>query len=166
MPSKQKAARKPVAPPAVSDNPAYGIIEPLGVIVLWSRQPLFEGISAGLDQPIERSAVSILGMLARHGSIRMSRLAQLVGLDRSTISRQIGAVVDSGFVERIEDTADARATLLTLTAAGRSVQQKLDHAWRSIAMSLVADWDYDDQVDFSRLLTRFAAGMAHEVDRD
>jgi DNA-binding MarR family transcriptional regulator len=46
--------------------------------------------------------------------------------------------------------------MLSLTDEGRAKQQKLAHAWLTIAMDLVADWSFADQVEIARLLGRLA----------
>ena len=48
-------------------------------------------------------------------------LAEAVHADPSTLSRQVSALAEQGLISREPDPADGRATLLAITAAGRTV---------------------------------------------
>ena len=117
---------------------------------------------AGVD--VDRSGIIILTTLHRLGPMRMSDLAADIGLDRSTISRQVAAVVRSGYVQKMDDTADARASLLTLTARGQAARKKLADAWHDIVIELLADWSHDEQVQLGRLLGKLVFQMRADSD--
>jgi DNA-binding MarR family transcriptional regulator len=140
----------------LSADPAYGVVQPLSVIVRWSRQRFYDKIVERSNLKLDRSTISILDVLKRQGPMRTSDLADSLGLDRSTISRQVTSAIALGFVAREGDPRDARAAMLSLTDEGRAKQQKLAHAWLTIAMDLVADWSFADQVEIARLLGRLA----------
>ncbi|ACQ81180.1 transcriptional regulator, MarR family [Beutenbergia cavernae DSM 12333] len=96
-------------------------------------------------------AVLVLYHLRRSGSMRITELATLVGLDISTISRRVGALEEEGLVERVGDPADARAALIGLTPAGAD-RLALFSARRQAALDeLVAAWSPEDLATFSRL---------------
>ena len=92
--------------------------------------------------------------------MRLWDLAVDVCLDVSTMSRHVRALEERGYVERTVDPADARASLLTLSAAGRKV---LDTAWASrrawIDRSL-ADWSAEDRRILADVLERFAEALS------
>jgi DNA-binding MarR family transcriptional regulator len=135
------------------------VAEPLGAIVRWSRLQYYQRIAESAQVRIDRSAISVLNMLARHGPLRTSDLALRLGLDRSTISRQVASVVDAGWVSRTNDERDARAALLALTGDGKSVHKKLRNAHKKVARDLVAGWSPDDQEELARLLERLTQRM-------
>ena len=95
--------------------------------------------------------------------MRTSELAQKIGLDRSTLSRQVAATIASGYLVRDTDTKDARAAMLSLTDEGRRVQQKFAHAWHRLSMSMVSDWSYQDQIEFARLLSKLTTKLENEI---
>jgi DNA-binding MarR family transcriptional regulator len=113
--------------------------------------------------PIDRSAVVILDTLHHAGPMRMSTLAAKIGLDRSTVSRQVAAVVASGLVNKTDDEKDARAAVLSLSTKGQTVRQAVAHSWQAIAMELIDDWSYDEQVEFGRLMSKLAHRLREEV---
>ncbi len=62
----------------------------------------------------------VLMELAGLRKTSLTALAALLQLDKSTLSRTIDAMVNSGLVERITDSDDRRYMELSLTAKGKS----------------------------------------------
>jgi DNA-binding MarR family transcriptional regulator len=154
--------KRPIAPDQPS-SVSEEFAESLGAVVRWSRRRFFELVSTAANVQIDSSSMSILNTLARHGLLRTSELAAILGLDRSTVSRQIAPVLKAGYVTRSEDVRDARAALLSLTPEGKRVYKRITAAWRVVAEGLVNDWDPSDRADIARLLDKLTARM--DVDR-
>jgi DNA-binding MarR family transcriptional regulator len=68
-----------------------------------------------------RASMVGLALLERHAPARVGELAEAARVDVSVISRQLQQLESDGLVEREPDPADRRASLLTLSAAGREV---------------------------------------------
>jgi DNA-binding MarR family transcriptional regulator len=145
-------------------SPAYGVVDPMSAFLRWARVRLHDRIVNDTGTQIDRSAVVILDTLHHDGPMRMSELASKIGLDRSTVSRQVAAVVKGGLVDKTDDAKDARAALLSLSTRGQAVRQKVAHSWHCIAMELIADWSYDEQVEFGRLMSKLAHRLREEVE--
>ena len=132
----------------VSKGASRGVAEPivqhLGVVIRWARLRSFNLIADTAGVQLDRSGIVILTTLHRLGPLRLSDLADDIGLDRSTISRQVAAVVRAGYVERAVDEIDARALLLTLTARGQAIRHKLATAWHDIVVGLLTEWPEQD----------------------
>ncbi len=60
-----------------------------------------------------------LEILAQHGSLRSQALADLLKLDKSTVTRVVDALVRKGYALRRRDAEDSRALALEITAEGR-----------------------------------------------
>lgn len=56
-----------------------------------------------IDPRLDPSAYPVITILAGHESLPMSRLVHELGLDKSTVTRQVDAVVRLGLVERSPD---------------------------------------------------------------
>jgi len=138
------------------------IDEGLGAIMRWARVRAFPRIAAEAGVEIDRSGMLIVFALHRFGPMRLSDLAASIGLDRSTISRQVAAVVRDGLVTKTGDASDARASQLALTARGDATRQKLNQAWRGMLRAFVEDWSPADQMRLGELLAR----LARAVDDD
>jgi len=86
--------------------------------------------------------------------VSINGLAELVGLDATTVTRQIATMETEGLVRRRRDPRDRRVSLVELTALGRRRMDAVRTARESRITELVGDWSADDQA-FGRLLGRF-----------
>jgi DNA-binding MarR family transcriptional regulator len=89
---------------------------------------------------IEQAAYFLLAVLATEGPQRTTALAEAVHSDTSTVSRQAGALVRHGLVERQADPADGRACLLAATAEGQRTFEHERRARTEQIAEILADW--------------------------
>jgi DNA-binding MarR family transcriptional regulator len=148
---------EPPRSPRPPSREAESVVRHLGSLVGWARLRSFDLIQARAGVDVDRSGIVILATLHRLGPLRLSDLAADIGLDRSTLSRQVAAVVRGGYVQKLDDVADARASLLTLTPRGHAARRKLAAAWQDIVVELLADWTPEDQAQLGGLLGRLAS---------
>jgi len=111
------------------------------------------------DDVVERPALIVLARLKELGALRLSDLAVDVCLDVSTMSRHVRALEERGYIERATDPADGRASLLTLTAAGRKVLAKAWASRRAWMDQSLADWSVQDRLILTDVLERFADAL-------
>ena len=82
-----------------------------------------------------------LAMLGSAGEpLRVSDLASLLDVERSTVSRRVTELVSLGLVTRSVDPDDRRAAVLRLTRAGQRAIGRIQHAWLSTLLRLTEDW--------------------------
>jgi len=74
---------------------------------------------------------SILAVLALKGVAVMKELAEILSLERTTVTRSAGVLERNGWVEEAASD-DARERPLRLTAAGRSRLEDAYPAWREV----------------------------------
>lgn len=103
---------------------------------------------------LDPACYPLLMVLARDDSVRMSELAAALDLEKSTVTRQVDAVVRLGLAERGLDPDDARARTVRMTDEGRQrfdavVQSAVDD-WRL----RLSQWNPDDIRTLSHLLRR------------
>lgn len=104
---------------------------------------------------VDGAAFVCLFRLLRDGPMRSSELATMVNSDPSTVSRQVGQLVEHGHVERIRDETDGRAYVLAVTESGRDVAGRM-HSLRTANLGLVIeDWTDEDRAALVGLLDRF-----------
>jgi len=114
-------------------------------------------VASGLDG--DQSPMFLLVKLAHHGPSRASDLAEMVGADPSTVSRQVASLVKGGLLERRADPDDGRASILVPTELGR---QRIEEYGRRRAVTMkpvIADWSTQDRRDLLRLLRKYTAGI-------
>ncbi|MTE20111.1 MarR family transcriptional regulator [Streptomyces sp. TRM43335] len=104
-------------------------------------------------------SASVLALLRRHGEMRMTRLADLMGIDVSVASRHVAHAVEHGWIDRRPDPLDGRVRLLRLTGSGEGVLTEM-HACvsRTLAHHL-ADWSAEDVGRLAELLSRLRTGF-------
>lgn len=114
--------------------------------------------SAGRMHP-ELSLVSytLLGHLEERGGCRATDLAAHYALDKSTVSRQVGALERTGLIERRLDPEDHRVQVLHLTDAGRRILAQVTESRRAAFRERLADWPAEDLERFAGYLTRYNA---------
>ena len=100
-----------------------------------------------------------LEALVEHGPMRLSELTERLFLDKSTTSRVVRTLVSRGYVARLQDARDGRATTLSATRAGRSLCERITEDLVEQQKALIADLDPDVRtgvVDVIRRLARAA----------
>jgi DNA-binding MarR family transcriptional regulator len=103
---------------------------------------------------IERHALAELGtqgftalaVVQVHGPLRVSDVAQRLGVDLSVASRQIASLAAEGYVERREDARDRRAQMVAVTRAGRRVLRESHRRMVAAFTRVLDDWS-DEDVD-------------------
>jgi len=81
-----------------------------------------------LDSPYSLTEARVLFELGRGAPLEIRELRARSGLDAGYLSRILAAFEDRGLVARERSTADARAVVVSLTAAGRAAYRELDRA--------------------------------------
>lgn len=85
--------------------------------------------------------LNLMAAIAARKSAQQAKLGAAMGLEKSTLSRNIGRLVERGLVE-VRDHPEGRGTALALTAHGDEVLLEALPAWKEAqhgAESLVAE---------------------------
>jgi DNA-binding MarR family transcriptional regulator len=111
----------------------------------------------------DAAALVLLFPLVRMGPLRQGALAELVHADPSTVSRHVTSLVERGFVTRVADETDGRASRLVVTDAGRAQLDELRRQREAYLESSTAAWS-EEELDtfttlFGRLLDDLTAGL-------
>lgn len=104
---------------------------------------------------LEGSHLGVLHHLSSDGPVRLSRLADLLGLDPSTTSRHVAALERSGHVERVADPDDRRAWLVQVSPAGRHAFDTARAMRTALLTRVLDDWDPAEVDAFAAALVRF-----------
>jgi DNA-binding MarR family transcriptional regulator len=119
------------------------------------------------EHDIEWSAYLLLRSVARgEGPMRAAELAGALQSDRSTVSRQVAALVKDGYLERRADPADGRASLLVLTARAEELLAKHDRNRLEYFARVVEGWTDSDLKQFGALLQRFTESYDNVTTTD
>lgn len=99
--------------------------------------------------------------IGRAGSLALGDLADILCLDKSTVSRSVDTLVEGGLVLRRPDPADRRCLALSLTDRGEETRADIENRMESYFTGIIANLpaaDRDRIIDSLQLLARAAAG--------
>jgi DNA-binding MarR family transcriptional regulator len=150
---------------AITPAVAVHLQETLGrVFGLFSKMVLRR---QALDpQAMSRTDYALLGTLEHCHSepgIRISKVAEALGHDLSTISRRVTHLESHGFVERLPDPTDGRASTIRLSPSGQQTLSDERGNRTGLLGQILADWPEEDLEDLDRLLTRLATDLAADA---
>jgi DNA-binding MarR family transcriptional regulator len=116
---------------------------------------VMEGIKRATRKSPAASRLTVLQIVASSPGIRPSEIAAELGLNQSSISRQIQGLESRGYVAVAPDLKDQRAHRLTLTDSGQDTMAELTKFGLNRFAKFVADWDAEEVRTLTRLLTKF-----------
>lgn len=151
--------------PGVDAHEAYVALErEIGLLLRRSRA-ISARLARELHPDLDGAAYGLLALLQDAGPLRASDLVARLGLDKSTVSRQISSLVALGLVDRAADPEDGRAQVLTPSAEGAARLNGIRDARRARWQSDLSDWETDDVATLAVLLGRLnRLGEARETE--
>ncbi|MEM1201343.1 MAG: MarR family winged helix-turn-helix transcriptional regulator [Pseudomonadota bacterium] len=86
---------------------------------------------------IKATQFTLLALLARRGETPLTKLAELLVMDRTTLSRNIQPLAKKGWLS-IGREDDERVKLISLTEAGHALVEQATPLWREAQASVVS----------------------------
>lgn len=108
---------------------------------------------------MDRAAYLLLNRLDKEGPMGVKALAASMGIDSSTVTRQVAPLVDTGLVKRTSHPEDGRAVVLQLSPRGQSRLDEVRSSRRQLMAELTEDWEPEEREAFCTLLTRFNSAL-------
>lgn len=114
---------------------------------------------------LDRAGAHLLSKLYASGdqALRVTDLAERIGVDTPTVTRKIQQLERLGYVRRAEDASDRRAHRIALTASGRRLVERLRAARQRWLATLLDGWAESDVQRFGHLLSRFAEELREQL---
>lgn len=109
---------------------------------------------------MDRAAYLLLNRLDNEGPMGVKALAASMGIDSSTVTRQVAPLVDTGLVKRTSHPEDGRAVVLQLSPRGHSRLEEVRSSRRQLMAELTQDWEQEEREAFCALLTRFNGALS------
>lgn len=111
---------------------------------------------------LDRALFPLLVMVERLGPIGVVELADRVGRDYTTVSRQVAKLESLDLIERRGSVADRRIREATVTPKGKTMTNRVDAARERMAHTIFAGWDAQDVEDLTRLMRKFADAIGED----
>ena len=115
---------------------------------------------------LDRALFPLLVRLGESGPLGVVALADQVGRDHSTVSRQIAKLAAQGLVARWAPGEDKRVRAAQITNRGAAVVKAIADARQSLFDRLFADWSDEDRQALGRLNRRLADAMVAAADQN
>ncbi|GAA3190115.1 MULTISPECIES: MarR family winged helix-turn-helix transcriptional regulator [Streptomyces] len=109
---------------------------------------------------MDRAAYLLLNRLDQEGPMGVKALAAGMGIDSSTVTRQVAPLVESGLVSRATHPEDGRAVVLQLSERGRTRLGEVRASRRALMEMVTDEWTEEERAVFCTLLTRFNVSLA------
>lgn len=99
---------------------------------------------------------SVMMTLNQPSPPNLNRIASFLGMDRTSLTAKLKALVRNGWVEVTPDPADKRNRQLRLTGEGRDVLKQAYPIWRDTHAEIDENLGVDDALDVRALLNELS----------
>ena len=131
----------------------------IDIVSLMNQPQRDEALVREAGIALDRALFPLLVGIERRGPIGIVDLAERVGRDYTTVSRQVAKLESLGLVERRQSATDRRINEAVVTAKGKAMTDKIDAARERIALAIFASWDPGEINELVRLMRKFADAM-------
>jgi DNA-binding MarR family transcriptional regulator len=134
----------------------------LDIVSLINRPQLDAVLIKEAAIPLERALFPLLVVIDRFGPIGVVDLADRVGRDYTTVSRQIAKLESLELVERKADAKDRRIRETAISPKGKQMTRAVDAARERLGRRVFETWDPRDFDELVRLMRKFADAVKDE----
>jgi DNA-binding MarR family transcriptional regulator len=131
----------------------------LDIVGVMNRPQRDELLIRAAGIPLDRALFPLLVGIERFGPIGVVEMADRVGRDYTTVSRQVAKLESLGLVERRGSPVDRRVREAVITLKGKAMTDLVDAARDRIGRAVFESWDAPDIDALVRLMRRFADAM-------
>lgn len=108
---------------------------------------------------LDRALFPLMVVIQKLGPIGVVDLAERVGRDYTTVSRQVTKLASLELVERRASAADGRVTEASVTPKGRAMTDLVDRAREKFAQEVFRSWEPEEFDQLVRLMGKFAQAV-------
>ena len=116
--------------------------------------------------PLDRALFPLLVQIERFGPIGVVDLADRIGRDYTTVSRQVTKLESLELVERQASAADRRVREAVIAPNGKIMTDAVDAARDRIGRTIFATWEARDVDELVRLMRKFADAVKELPESD
>jgi DNA-binding MarR family transcriptional regulator len=108
---------------------------------------------------LDRALFPLLVRLGMQGPLSVAVLADQVGRDHTTVSRQLAKLESLGLISRPQGGADRRVREGRVTGEGEAVVKAITEARHRLLARVLADWSEADAKTLAGLSRRFVGAL-------
>lgn len=128
----------------------------LDIVSAMNRPQRDEALIKEAGIPLDRALFPLLVGIERFGPIGVVEMADRVGRDYTTVSRQVAKLEALGLIERRSSTRDRRVREAAISAKGKAMTDLVDAARERIGRAIFQAWEEQEIDDLVRLMRKFA----------
>ena len=137
----------------------------IDIVGIFNRPQADEMMVRQAGISLDRALFPLLVVIERRGPIGVVELAERIGRDYTTVSRQVARLESLDLVERKASSEDRRVSLATVTAGGKAMTEAVDRARERLVSAMFATWDDRDVEELVRLMRKFADALSGDIPR-
>ncbi|MGJ4896287.1 MULTISPECIES: MarR family winged helix-turn-helix transcriptional regulator [unclassified Bradyrhizobium] len=134
----------------------------LDIVAVMNRPQRDEALIREAGIALDRALFPLLVGIERFGPIGVVEMADRVGRDYTTVSRQVAKLESLGLVARQASAADRRVREAVITPKGKAMTDLVDAARERIGRAIFESWEIRDVDELVRLMRKFADAVKQE----
>jgi DNA-binding MarR family transcriptional regulator len=131
----------------------------LDIVGVMNRPQNDEAMIKAAAIPLDRALFPLLVGIERFGPIGVVELADRVGRDYTTVSRQVAKLESLGLAQRRASAADRRVREAVVTRKGKAMTDAVDAARDRMGRAIFEKWDARQMDELVRLMRKFADAL-------
>jgi DNA-binding MarR family transcriptional regulator len=135
----------------------------LDIVSVMNRPQRDEVLIKEAGIPLDRALFPLLVGIERFGPIGVVELADRVGRDYTTVSRQVAKLESLAFVKRQGSAADRRVREAVVTPKGKAMTDRVDAARDRFGRAIFETWDAHEIEELVRLMRKFADAVTGDL---
>lgn len=132
----------------------------LEIVAMFNRPQRDELLIREAGISLDRALFPLLVLIGRYGPIGVVELADRVGRDHTTVSRQVAKLESLDLVQRRDGADDRRVREALIKDKGQAMIARIDSAREKMAQAAFKDWEAGDFDALVRLMRKFADSCA------
>ena len=134
----------------------------LDIVAVMNRPQRDEVLIREAGIRLDRALFPLLVGIERLGPIGVVEMADRVGRDYTTVSRQVAKLEALGLVARQGSATDKRVREAVITPKGKAMTDMVDAARDRIGRAIFQTWDIGEVDELVRLMRKFADALNAE----
>jgi DNA-binding MarR family transcriptional regulator len=134
----------------------------LDIVAVMNRPQNDEAMIKAAAIPLDRALFPLLVGIERFGPIGVVELADRVGRDYTTVSRQVAKLESLGLAQRRAGAADRRVREAVVTRKGKAMTDVVDAARDRMGRAIFEKWEARETDELVRLMRKFADALQEQ----
>ncbi|MEW5561302.1 MarR family transcriptional regulator [Enterobacter asburiae] len=138
----------------------------LDILSVMNQPKRDETLLAAADVKLDQVLFPLLVTIGRYGPVGVVELADSLGRDYTTVSRQVKKLQEQGLALKQPAERDKRISEVTLSEQGKALTNAIDGARQKLMNAIFAEWPEEDVKALFRLVRQYAESVKGKTPSD